>query len=312
LWIQPTEAEGGFDPRTEARGTGPWLLKDLRQSAGIEFVRNPNWYGKKERPFLDGVQFSFLADYAASIAQFKAKNAWTGNFVRKEDVLGLKREAPEIVLNGGQFPRSAGRLFFGVQDQQSPFKDERVRQAVSMSMDRDLVIDVFDNVKNLSKEGLVLETRWNSPIAAGWDGVWLDPQSKEFGPNGKYYSLDVAEAKKLMSAAGFANGFECEFRYTGNGYDSFYRKQVEVMQGVLAQAGVRPKMVPEDYTTVFLPGLRNLGVFNGVKFNGSSAQGDPLEMISAHYHSEGGFGIHQPPFSREPDIDQQSRACVRN
>jgi peptide/nickel transport system substrate-binding protein len=217
LWIQPTEAEGGYDTRTEARGSGPWLLKSLRASAGIDFERNPNWYGKKDRPFFDGVNFVFLADYSASLAQFKAKNAWTGDFVRKEDVLGLKREFPDIVLSQGQFPRSGARFFFGNLEPETPFKDERVRQAVSLSIDRDLVIDVFDNVDKLKKEGLPLETRWNSALPAGWDGAWLDPKAKEFGPNAKYYAFDVAEAKKLLAAAGYANGFDFDFHYTSDG-----------------------------------------------------------------------------------------------
>lgn len=238
------------------------------------------------------------------LAQFKAQNVWTGEFIRKEDVIGLKREAPELVVNSGQFPRSAPKILFGIQDQASPFKDERVRQAVSMGVDRDLVIDVFENTNALAKDGLHLETRWHSAIPAGWDGAWLNPESKDFGPNAQIYKYDVSEAKKLLSAAGQPSGFDFDYHYTSNGYDAVYLKQVEVFQGMFQGIGLRPKMLPEDYTTTFLPGLRSQGKFLGAKLSGSSAQGDPLEMINLHYHSEGGFGQHQVPFTPEPDVDK--------
>jgi peptide/nickel transport system substrate-binding protein len=304
LYMQPVEAEGGFDPKTDARGSGPWTLKKLNQSAGIEFERNPNWYGKADKPYFDGLNIAFLAEYSAMLAQFKAKNVWSGEFVRKEDVLDLKRESPELVVNSGQFPRSAYKMLFGIQDQSSPFKDERVRQATSMGVDRDLVIDVFENVNQLAKDGLELPTRWHSPIPAGWDGAWLDPRGKDFGPNAQYYKYDVAEAKKLLAAAGHANGFDFDYHYTSNGYDTFYLKQVDIWQGMFQGIGLRPKMLPEDYTTTFLPGLRNNGKFLGAKLSGSSAQGDPIEMVSLHYHSEGGFGQHQVAFQHEPDVDK--------
>jgi peptide/nickel transport system substrate-binding protein len=173
-----------------------------------------------------------------------------------------------------------------------------------MGIDRDLVIDVFENTDTLAKEGLPLSTRWHSAIPAGWDGAWLDPQGKDFGPNAQFYKYDVAEAKKLLAAAGHPNGFDFEYHYTSNGYDAVYLKQVDVYQGMLQGIGLRPKMVPADYTTIFLPGLRSQGKFLGAKLSGSSAQGDPVEMINLHYHTEGGFGQHQVAFAPEADVDK--------
>ena len=43
------------------------------------------------------------------------------------------------------------------------------------------------------------------PAIAAWH---LDPQGKDFCPNAKFFTHDVAEAKKLVAAAGFAGGLE--------------------------------------------------------------------------------------------------------
>lgn len=305
LYIQPTESDNnGYNLANDARGSGPWILKEWKASQSMEFTRNPDWHGNANgtRPYLDGVSQPFLTEYSALLAQFQAKNIWTGGFVRKEDIVRLKTENPSLILLDGGHTQAATRWFPGILPD-SPFKDERVRQAVSMSLDRELIIDVFDNVQQLNSQGLPLEVRYHTSIACGWDGAWLDPKSSSFGPNAQYFTYNQAEAKKLMAAAGFANGFDFDFHYRGTGYGAAYDKWVEVLVGAQREVGIRAKQLPEEYNNVFLPGNRVEGKFTGARMIATSAQGDPVEMISNHYHSTGGFGVHQPPFTPEPDID---------
>jgi len=75
-------------------------------------------------------------------------------------------------------------------------------------MDRNAWIDAFYNVSNFQKDGLPVDTRWNSALPSDFVDMWLDPQGKEFGPNAMYYQHNLEEAKKLMAAAGLANGLD--------------------------------------------------------------------------------------------------------
>ena len=45
-----------------------------------------------------------------------------------------------------------------------------------------------------------MEHRGSPSDYKGW---YLDPQGKDFGENAKFYKRNIAEAKKLMSAAGY-------------------------------------------------------------------------------------------------------------
>ena len=91
----------------------------------------------------------------------------------------------------------------------APFRDERLRQAFSMTWDRDQYIDVMFNVKGFTDNGIPVRTSWSTSVQNNYFASWyLNPQGKDFGPNAKYFKRDVAEAKKLVAAAGFPNGLE--------------------------------------------------------------------------------------------------------
>ena len=122
---------------------------------------------------------------------------------------------------------------FGWKDNEgkkAPWLDVRVRQAMSMAIDRDTYIDAFSNVSNFNKEGLDAKPLYHTSM--GYiPGVTLDPTSKDFGESAKYYKRDIAEAKKLLAAAGLPNGFT----YTNHwpnfpGFGPNFPKQMAVIE----------------------------------------------------------------------------------
>ena len=126
-----------------------------------------------------------------------------------------------------------------------------------MLMDRDLIIEVARNVSKFTSEGLPVETRWNSNLQCTFDGWWLDPQSKDFGPNAKYFVRNVPEAKRLMAAAGYASGVDIiSSHITTNEYGTDFPKMVEVVEGMMAEGGFRFKKNIVNYASEFIPRYR--------------------------------------------------------
>jgi peptide/nickel transport system substrate-binding protein len=180
-------------------------------------------------------------------------------------LLTVKREEPRILIYQNDFSANTTELTFGVLPEgKSPFLDERVRQAYSMSWDRDAYLDTFNNVSNFSKEGLTVESRWNSVVSAKWDGIWLDPQGKDFGPNAKHFQHDIAEAKKLLAAAGYPSGFDTLSNYVG-GPELFPDKRTfAVLDAMAAEVGIRSKPNLIDYAKEYIPTIRDAqGQFEG-------------------------------------------------
>jgi ABC-type transport system substrate-binding protein len=103
----------------------------------------------------------------------------------------------------------------------APWSDPRVRQALSLTLDRDTMI------KTLFKGQASVGPFFPWPFL--FDAA---PGAKELGP---YYGYDPAQAKQLLSAAGFANGFESELAW----YDISNMDQIMLLwQQSATSAGV--------------------------------------------------------------------------
>lgn len=247
LNIMPREADGGFDPRRDIRGHGPWMLEEYEPSVRMVYRKNPDFY-IRNRPFPDKVEIPFVRDAAQRLAQFKAGNIYT-NVSLISDVLQTKRDAPETLMQQGRNYSSAGGgyITFGWAGN-TPWADVRLRQALSMAIDREAYADTIENRDSFAREGIDLPVKFNSVVYAGWSGAYLDPDDeKAFGPNHKYLKYNLPEAKKLMAAAGYANGLEFDWVYSTEQYGAEYIKSAQLYPGMFSEAGFKVKEVALPY-----------------------------------------------------------------
>jgi ABC-type transport system substrate-binding protein len=284
LAMAPREIESTFDARSDMIGTGPYSLAKYTPSASFAFRRNPE-YWNQDFALADGIEMPIISEYAAALSQFKAGNIYSmGSYdnapkVTPDDILPVKREEPRLSIYqaeyGEPFRRMLGFGWLTLPSGKASFVDERVRQAVSMSWDRDLYIDTFFNVSRFATEGLPVKTRWNTNVLAYDDaGFWLDPKGKEFGPNAKYYTHDLMEAKKLLSAAGYPNGFESISNYV-TGPEMGFTRNNEVIDGFISDLGIKSSVHPIDYAKEYQPLYRDgKGQFVGWTYKQSVGGGN--------------------------------------
>jgi ABC-type transport system substrate-binding protein len=267
-------------------------------------------------PYIDQVEAPFVTEYAQQLAQFKAGNIYDGTIVRGEDILATKRDVPALKMysvNAGAV-QPGQVVVFGWQptDANRPFKDERVRQALSLSYDRDAYIEAFYNVAKFQAEGLPVDTHWNSSMGP-FGQWWLDPRSKDFGPNAKYYQHDVAEAKKLLAAAGYSDGIEVRSNYiSGPELGSSWQKQIQVTEDMARQAGFKPTPNLIDYQREYGPVIRDgHGKFDGWGYTSSAPPGDdPVSYYDWRFRSAGQVFLGQDvngkgDGSGDPFVDDQ-------
>ena len=158
----------------------------------------------------------------------------------------FRQERGNEVADSREYIANTNVLTFGMKPesgaQSSPFMDERVRQAISMAWDRDTWINAFYNVSDFASQGMTVDSRWNSALTARWDGWWLDPKGKDFGPNARYYRHDLPEAKKLLAAAGYPNGLDVTSHHIITNEVANLSKYAETVDGMVNEAGIRIKI----------------------------------------------------------------------
>lgn len=273
--IMPREAET-FDTRNTSRGIGAWIIDDKQQSNYIRLKKNPDWY-EKPRPFVDTYWFHVIPDYAAALAQFKAGKLdyFQPN---QDDILATKKDVPSMVVGqAAKWRNNPGAwIFFGFKEG-SPFRDERVRKAFSMEIDRDLWIDVFANRQKFESEGLPVATNWFSWLGKGYPDIYLDPK-KDIGDGGVNFKFDPKEAKKLLSAAGFTSPIKTKWTVPdinqGNMPEAIRAGVHDLKDFNLEDVSVL------TYEPTFNQQVReSKGKFDGVAYVGWGENGDPEHTV---------------------------------
>lgn len=181
--ILPNDYVGNYEQ--SFIGTGPFKLEKYQTKIGASFIRNPDYWGTKARP--DRVEFMFYADQPALMLALQGGRADVMTNFSAHSGLGVLNNPAYKVLS----VRSSSHRQMHMKTDVGPFKDKRLRQALSMTLDRDLI------VKGLLRGWAVVGN--DSPFAP------VFPSTDGFVPQRK---KDIEGAKKLLAAAGVPNGFK--------------------------------------------------------------------------------------------------------
>ncbi len=299
-----------FDDKTKADvrntmlGTGAWMLDKFTPAVGMSFKRNPNWW-RTDRPFVDGFDLAFIKESAQEVAQFRAGNTWWSG-IPAEQQLQTKSDFPELqMIQGTDLDTGSPHIKFGWRPD-SPFKDERLRRAVSLAIDRDLYADTMSGRQKFEAAGYHQDMIWASHVGAGMTGYWLDPRTdngKALGDAGKNYQHNPDEAKKLMAAAGYKDGLRADSSFNaGTNYGANYHDMIEVVTGMLEDVGFKIDRKPREYQNDWLPNyFYAKGDFNGISWVPGAGRSAIGLFLQVFYHSSGQGNI--PP-GVDPKLDQ--------
>ncbi len=211
-----------------AMGTGPYMLVAREPDVRSTFRRNPNWWGKHEGN-VDEVVYTTIKSDATRMAALAAGDI---EFVldpplqdierlQKDARLKIYREPENLVFFLGM-DQARDELLYADVKGRNPFKDRRVRLAFYQAIDTEAINRVV--MRGLAvTSGVILP----NPEGAGIP--------REL--NKRAFPYDLAAAKRLMSEAGYGNGFSVEVDCQN------VRESVcTAVAGMLARIGVRVKV----------------------------------------------------------------------
>jgi len=169
----------------EAIGTGPFKLVSFEPDRLVVVERNPNYFIPKY-PYLDKVEVHLFPDSSAEMASLIAGEMDLAMGIPPAD---FKRISSTNGIIGLRTP--SGRFIDVVMaNDRKPFNDQRIREALSLTLDREVMIDmVADGYGTPGND---------SPINSAYQYYAAAPQKK----------ANISKAKQLLAQAGYPNGID--------------------------------------------------------------------------------------------------------
>jgi peptide/nickel transport system substrate-binding protein len=172
-------------------GAGPFTVESYFRDDRLTLVRNPDWFDAP-LPYLDSVTYRVVSDEQQRLDTFAAGDA---NMLQSISI-GFLDQAREA---GGEYTTvdvSSGQaLLYNVVA--PPFDDVRLRQAVALAVDRDVLAEI------ISGEGAVGATNF-TPESSPW-----------FSAEGALPTVDLDAAQALVDEAVADNGGPVSFTLGG-------------------------------------------------------------------------------------------------
>jgi len=211
-------------------GTGPWQLDPGASQQGSRWVmgRNPNYY-LPGRPYIDRINFLVLKDNATMTSAFQTKQIDLLNqqYLTPATAPQLARANPTAV--DWSFNDTRGGLLFE-NVKKPPLDDVRIRKAIAISIDRDAFLQTFYGGKG----------EW--AVAGGQPGLFTHDEIHSM------LKYDPAQAKQLVSDAGFPNGVNLELHFSPSRGD-MGAQIVQLIQAQLKTGNINVTLKPEDEAT---------------------------------------------------------------
>ena len=192
-WIYPKEMVDhyGTEVLWRAVGTGPFKMRTHRRGEALIMERNPNYWGTdpegNQLPFLDAIRYTFASDKSRELDEFEKGNL-SMIFELPVDRTALLENA-EKEYQVQSIP-SMSVQFYGINTRKAPFEDIRVRKAISLAIDREMLVDSV-------LHGLAVPAT-HGVVAPGFAGYPYDSIPR--------LEFDPVQARELMKQAGHADG----------------------------------------------------------------------------------------------------------
>ena len=178
------------NPATQWIGTGAFTIASYAAEDRAVLKKNPTYWNKDSKgqqlPYLDEIDFIFSPDLAGQVSSLQGGQVQFVAGLTSELVTTIKSDSNLQVITG---PSSAFHYVIHMRaDAGHPAADVRVRQALQLGTDHQGLIDQV-------RPGLAVVGN-GTPVGPAYGDYYLNQPP----------TFDIAQAKKLLAGAGFANG----------------------------------------------------------------------------------------------------------
>jgi peptide/nickel transport system substrate-binding protein len=235
-WIVAKEAAGPDGkawlekPEQSWIGTGPFMFQEYQPGVKVAFTRNPDYY-KTGKPYVDKIELLPMPDESTKMAALRSGVLDIYPKMGPQQAEEIKRTNPDMFVRSC-LSNFGAQLKFKLD--RPPFNDLRVRQAVSMAINRDVLV----------KNGVQGN---GAPVYQLWP---LDPEAlklEDYPPaQRRLLEHHPDEARKLLAEAGLPAGYKTTLVWSTS-YGSPWNEFAEAMVTMLRDVGIDTELKIMEY-----------------------------------------------------------------
>jgi len=279
-----------------AIGTGPYRLVSNRMGDRTELERAPNYWGPA--PAWQKVSYRYITNDSARTAALLAGDVDIIDQVPTSDIEKLRKDARlrlseitslRLIYLHFDHLRADASPFITDNDGKplphNPLKDERVRRALSIAIDRNAITSRI-------MEG-----------SANPTGQFLSQGAFGYVPGLDAPKVDIEQAKRLLTEAGYPNGF----RITLHGPNDRYPNDARIIQAIgqmWTRVGVRTAVEGLPWASYAQRGARQDFSASLWGWGISTGEGsNPLRNLVATWDAKLGYGASNRGRYSNPQVD---------
>ena len=247
-------------------GTGPFAFVSFRPEMSLRYRSFPG-YWRRAKPAgasatsrdtkpqdikpIDGLVFAITPNAAVRLTKLKAGECQIIAFPGPADLDAIRAD-PNLSLLAREELNVA---YLALNTRKAPLDDVRVRRAVNLAIDKAAIVEgVYGAAGTAAKNPLP-------------PGMWAYDDSRPDTP------FDRGEALRLLSEAGFPDGFETDlwFLPVSRPYSPNGRRVAEMIQADLERVGIRTRMTTQpwaEYRAALYGGKPTMMLYGWTSDNG--------------------------------------------
>ncbi|WP_445495929.1 dipeptide ABC transporter periplasmic-binding protein DppA [Photorhabdus sp. SF281] len=206
-------------------GTGPFQLLQYQKDSRILYKAfNEYWGGK---PKVDRLVFSITPDASVRYAKLQKNECQIMPYPNPADIARMKQDKNIVMME--QPGLNVGYISFNVT--KKPLDNVKVRQALTMSVNKDAIVEAVYQGAGQKAKNLIPPTIWS------------------YNDSIKDYPYDPEKAKQLLKEVGLGNGFTIDLwaMPVQRPYNPNARRMAEMVQADWAKIGVKAKIVSYEW-----------------------------------------------------------------
>ena len=206
--------------------SGPMVLESISPEEEAVLVKNEN-YWDAENVTLEKATFVVMTDSTAQVNAFRTGDIDIAMSVPSEVATNAEYES-NIVMPEKYVSNYFVLINSGPKAQVEALKDENVRKALALAIDKDTMLNILGGKANVRLDGY---------IPYGFEGV----DGNDFRDEKSYGEFNLEEAKALMEAAGYNENNHLKFEYLYSN-SQFHADVAQILQQMWSQIYVEVEL----------------------------------------------------------------------